>query len=143
MKLGIRSLKYAPLSQVSDYSMMPPGSSISIDSFITGSLKEIPFTQETAEFSEKWDYGKDGKYSAVTASIGIRAKKESQRATLQALTGRKAVFVLELTSGIRYVIGSTEFPPTFSFSDGISGISSSGFTANISCKSLHGVLLGA
>lgn len=141
MKLGIRSLKYALTSQLGDFSMMPPGSSINLGSFVTGSMSELPFTPEAAEFSENWKYDENGKYSDVSITIPLRAGKDSKRATLQELTGKKAIFQLELISGVKYVIGSLEFVPTFTFSDGISGISASGFTINISCKSLHGVLL--
>ena len=142
MKLGIRNLKYALSSNVADYSMMPPGSSINLSSFVTGNLVDLPFTPESAEFSESWKYDENGKYSDVNITIPIRSGKDSYRNTLQALTGKKAIFQLELISGVKYIIGSTEFLPTLTVTDGVSGISSSGFSINIKCKSLHGVLLG-
>lgn len=141
MKLGIRNLKYALTSQVSDFSMMPPGSSINLAAFMTGNLADLPFTPESADFTEKWSYDENGKYSDVSITIPIRADKDAYRNILQGLTGKKAIFQLELISGVKYVIGSKEFVPTFTFTDGISGISSSGFTIKIDCKSLHGVFL--
>ena len=78
----------------------------------------------------------------MSITIPIRADKDTYRNTLQGLTGKKAIFQLELISGVKYIIGSKEFVPTFTFTDGISGISSSGFTIKIECKSLHGVFLG-
>lgn len=141
MKLGIRNLKYALTSQVSDFSMMPPGSSINLAAFMTGNLSALPFTPESADFTEKWSYDENGKYSDVSITIPIRADKDAYRNILQGLTGKKAIFQLELISGVKYVIGSKEFVPTFTFTDGISGISSSGFTIKIDCKSLHGVFL--
>ena len=141
MKLGIRNLKYALTSQVSDFSMMPPGSSINLAAFMTGNLSDLPFTPESADFTEKWSYDENGKYSDVSITIPIRADKDAYRTILQGLTGKKAIFQLELISGVKYVIGSKEFVPTFTFTDGISGISSSGFTIKIDCKSLHGVFL--
>lgn len=141
MKLGIRNLKYALTSQVSDFSMMPPGSSINLAAFMTGNLSDLPFTPESADFTEKWSYDENGKYSDVSITIPIRADKDAYRNILQGLTGKKAIFQLELISGVKYVIGSREFVPTFTFTDGISGISSSGFTIKIDCKSLHGVFL--
>ncbi len=141
MKLGIRNLKYALTSQVSDFSMMPPGSSINFAAFMTGNLSDLPFTPESADFTEKWSYDENGKYSDVSITIPIRADKDAYRNILQGLTGKKAIFQLELISGVKYVIGSKEFVPTFTFTDGISGISSSGFTIKIDCKSLHGVFL--
>lgn len=141
MKLGIRNLKYALTSQVSDFSMMPPGSSINLAAFMTGNLSDLPFTPESADFTEKWSYDENGKYSDVSITIPIRADKDAYRNILQGLTGKKAIFQLELISGVKYVIGSKEFEPTFTFTDGISGISSSGFTIKIDCKSLHGVFL--
>lgn len=141
MKLGIRNLKYALTSQVSDFSMMPPGSTINIAAFLTGELSALPFTPESADFTEKWSYDENGKYSDVSITIPIRADKDAYRNILQGLTGKKAIFQLELISGVKYVIGSREFVPTFTFTDGISGISSSGFTIKIDCKSLHGVFL--
>ena len=141
MKLGIRNLKYALTSQVSDFSMMPPGSSINLAAFMTGNLSDLTFTPESADFTEKWSYDENGKYSDVSITIPIRADKDAYRNILQGLTGKKAIFQLELISGVKYVIGSKEFVPTFTFTDGISGISSSGFTIKIDCKSLHGVFL--
>ena len=141
MKLGIRNLKYALTSQVSDFSMMPPGSSINLAAFMTDNLSDLPFTPESADFTEKWSYDENGKYSDVSITIPIRADKDAYRNILQGLTGKKAIFQLELISGVKYVIGSKEFVPTFTFTDGISGISSSGFTIKIDCKSLHGVFL--
>ena len=141
MKLGIRNLKYALTSQVSDFSMMPPGSSINLAAFMTGNLSDLPFTPESADFTEKWSYDENGKYSDVSITIPIRADKDAYRNIIQGLTGKKAIFQLELISGVKYVIGSKEFVPTFTFTDGISGISSSGFTIKIDCKSLHGVFL--
>ena len=141
MKLGIRNLKYALTSQVSDFSRMPPGSSINLAAFMTGNLSALPFTPESADFTEKWSYDENWKYSDVSITIPIRADKDAYRNILQGLTGKKAIFQLELISGVKYVIGSKEFVPTFTFTDGISGISSSGFTIKIDCKSLHGVFL--
>ena len=141
MKLGIRNLKYVLTSQVSDFSMMPPGSSINLAAFMTGNLSDLPFTPESADFTEKWSYDENGKYSDVSITIPIRADKDAYRNILQGLTGKKAIFQLELISGVKYAIGSKEFVPTFTFTDGISGISSSGFTIKIDCKSLHGVFL--
>lgn len=141
MKLGIRKLEYALTSQIGDFSMMPPGSSINLSAFLTGNLSALPFTPESADFKENWSYDENGKYSDVSITIPIRADKDTYRNTLQGLTGKKAIFQLELISGVKYIIGSKEFVPTFTFTDGISGISSSGFTIKIECKSLHGVFL--
>lgn len=143
MKLGIRNLKYILATKVSDYSMLPPGSTFNFDSFRSADLQQLPFTPEAADFSEKWHYDDNGKYSDVTLTVPIRADKDSYRDTLQALTGKKFIFQVELVSGVKYIIGSPEFVPTCEFSDGISGISTSGFTLNISCQSLHGVLLAS
>lgn len=141
MKLGIRNLKYILASHVGDYSMLPAGSTFNFDSFRTAGLQQLPFTPESADFQEQWRYDENGKYSDVNLTVPIRADKDSYRDTLQQLTGKKFIFQVELISGVKYIIGSPEFLPTVTFSDGISGISSSGFTMNIACKSLHGVLL--
>lgn len=143
MKLGIRNLKYILASHVGDYSMLPPGSTFNFDSFRTSGLQQLPFTPEAADFQEEWTYDDNGKYSDVTLTVPIRADKDSYRDILQKLTGKKFIFQVELISGVKYIIGSPEFLPTTSFSDGISGISSSGFTLRITCKSLHGVLLAS
>jgi len=141
MKLGIRNLKYILSSKVSDYSMLPAGSTFNFDSFHTDALQQLPFTPEAADLQEHWTYDDNGKYSDVSLTVPIRADKDSYRDLLQQLTGKKFIFQVELISGVKYIIGSPEFLPTVEFSDGISGISSSGFTLNITCKSLHGVLL--
>lgn len=143
MKLGIRNLKYIAATKVSDYSMLPPGSTFNFDSFLSDNLQRLPFTVEAADFTEKWTYDDNGKYSDITFTVPVRAQKDSYRDILQLLTGKKFIFQVELISGIKYIIGSPEFLPTASFTDGISGISSSGFTLNITCRSIHGVLLAS
>ena len=79
----------------------------------------------------------------MVVSAAVRANKEEYRPVLQKLAGKKAVFEVELISGVKYVVGSREFIPTFTYSDGISGISSNGFTFQIKNQSLHGALITA
>lgn len=141
MKLGIRKIRYVPASQVQDYSQLPAGSTFDFAAFRNAALQELPFTMDTADFSENWRYDDNGRYSEVVVSAAVRADKETYRPVLQQLTGKKAVFEVELVSGIKYVVGSLEFLPTFTYSDGISGISSNGFSIRIENRSLHGALL--
>lgn len=141
MKLGIRKIRYVPASQVQDYSQLPAGSTFDFAAFRNAALQELPFTMDTADFSENWRYDDNGRYSEVVVSAAVRADKETYRPVLQQLTGKKAVFEVELVSGIKYVVGSREFLPTFTYSDGISGISSNGFSIRIENRSLHGALL--
>ena len=141
MKLGIRKIRYVPASQVQDYSQLPAGSTFDFAAFRNAALQELPFTMDTADFSENWRYDDNGRYSEVVVSAAVRADKETYRPVLQQLTGKKAIFEVELVSGIKYVVGSWEFLPTFTYSDGISGISSNGFSIRIENRSLHGALL--
>lgn len=141
MKLGIRKIRYVPASQVQDYSQLPAGSTFDFAAFRNAALQELPFTMDTADFSENWRYDDNGRYSEVVVSAAVRADKETYRPVLQQLTGKKAIFEVELVSGIKYVVGSLEFLPTFTYSDGISGISSNGFSIRIENRSLHGALL--
>lgn len=141
MKLGIRKIRYVPASQVQDYSQLPAGSTFDFAAFRNAALQELPFTMDTADFSENWRYDDNGRYSEVVVSAAVRADKETYRPVLQQLTGKKAVFEVELVSGIKYVVGSREYLPTFTYSDGISGISSNGFSIRIENRSLHGALL--
>lgn len=141
MKLGIRKIRYVPASQVQDYSQLPAGSTFDFAAFRNAALQELPFTMDTADFSENWRYDDNGRYSEVVVSAAVRADKETYRPVLQQLTGKKAIFEVELVSGIKYVVGSREFLPTFTYSDGISGISSNGFSIRIENRSLHGALL--
>ena len=143
MKLGIRKIRYIPVTQVGDYSALPAGASINFPAFLDGPLRDLPFTPETADFTENWRYDDNGRYSEVVVSAAVRANKEDYRPVLQQLAGRKAVFEVELISGVKYVVGSREFIPTFTYSDGISGISSNGFTFQIKNQSLHGALITA
>lgn len=143
MKLGVRKIRYIHSSKVADYSYLQPGASFQLNSYLTGELSELPFTPETADISENWLYDGQGKRSEFTLAAVMRAEKDSHRGILQALTGRNHIFEVELISGQKYVIGSLEYPPTFTWADSISGISSSGFSFRIECKSLHGVLLDA
>ena len=57
--------------------------------------------------------------------------------------GRKCIWVLTLISGVQYIIGSREFVPKVTYSDGVSGLSSSEFTLRIENESLHGILLNS
>ncbi len=141
MKLGVRAIRYIHTSKVADYSYLPAGSSFTLNSFLQGELATLPFTPETADITEKWNYGADGKHSEFTLAAAIRAGKDTYRQLLQELTGRKYIFEVELISGEKYVVGSLEFPPTFTWADSISGISSSSFSFQIDLKSVHGVLL--
>lgn len=141
MKLGIRKIRYVPASQVQDYSQLPAGSTFDFAAFRNAAIQELPFTMDTADFSENWRYDDNGRYSEVVVSAAVRADKETYRPVLQQLTGKKAIFEVELVSGIKYVVGSREFLPTFTYSDGISGISSNGFSIRIENRSLHGALL--
>mgnify|MGYP006916082846 CR=1 FL=1 len=141
MKLGIRKIRHILASRVGDYSQLPAGSSFNFAAFLSSALEELPFTPESADFQESWKYDENGKYSEMTLTAAIRADKETYRPVLQQLQGKRFIFEVELISGVKYVIGSKEFLPTFTYSDAISGISSNGFTINISLQSLHGVLL--
>ncbi|MBQ4409383.1 MAG: hypothetical protein IJL31_00055 [Oscillospiraceae bacterium] len=141
MKLGVRKIRYIHHTKVADYSYLPAGSSFTLNSFLLDTLSDLPFVPETAEISENWPYDAEGKRSEFSLTAALRAGKDSYRPILQELTGRKYIFEVELISGVKYVIGSKEFLPTFTWTDGVSGISSSGFTFRIECKSLHGVLL--
>jgi len=142
MKLGVRKISHAPASSVAPISALPPGSPLKLSAILTtGSFTELPFTPETADISENWNYDDNGKYSDYSLTASLRAGKETYRPALAALTGRKHVFLVELINGEKFLIGSPEFVPTFTYSDGISGISTSGFTFKIALKSLHGAFL--
>lgn len=140
MKVGIRNIRYIPVNQIGDYSMLPPGASFNLSAFLNGDLQELPFTPESADFSENWPDDDKGNHSDVSLSAIIRADKESVRPVLMQLQGKKHIFEVELINGLKYVIGSKEYVPTFSFSDNLSGISKNSFSIKITNKSLHGVL---
>jgi hypothetical protein len=143
MKLGIRSLKYVPLSKVNDYSALPSGSSLPMSNYFSEDPVEMPFTPETADLSEEWHYDENGKYSEFSFSGSVRTDKETHRSLLENLAGKKAVFVIESIEGTVYIIGSRDFVPTFTFTDILSGQSSSEFTIKIENRSLHGVLFAS
>ena len=140
MRLGIRSISYVGIDNVKDFSMLPPGTTFELNSFLTANMKKLPFVPESAQLDEKWTYDDNGRYSDVSFSAPIRANKDEYRSILQFLTGKRCIFQIELNSGKKYVIGSKQFIPTFTFTDTVSGNSSSGFIIKIACKSLHGVL---
>lgn len=143
MKLGIRKIEYVNIESVDDYSYLPAGSSFDFSSFVKGELTELPFVPDNASFNEAWRSDGDGKYSELTFSATIRRDKEKYRNLLQAMTGRRNIFQITLISGVKYVIGSRESVPSFSWADAISGISSNEFTVEISNKSLHGALINS
>lgn len=143
MKLGIRSIRYVVLDDCADFGQLPPGSAISLASAFSSTPKTLPFTPETADLRENWKYDVGGRRSSVSFAGEIRARKEEYRDTLNALTGRRCVFLIDIIDGKTYIIGSTSFPPTFTWSDLVSGISKSAFSISIACDSLHGVLFVA
>ena len=140
MKLGIRTISHAPLASCTDFGMLPPGTQFNLSSFLDGTPTPLPFTPETADLTEKWDYDGRGRSSSVALAAEIRADREQYRAVLQQLTGRRHLFVVETIDGKKYVIGSPRFPATFTWSDSVSGISRSAFSIHIECRSLHGAL---
>ena len=145
MLLGIRKIEYIYSKNLYDYSYLAPGSSLNIDRFIkTGChFTALPFTIETGELSEQWLDNEQGKHSKVSFAAAIRKNKDAFKNTLQALLGRKCVYKITLVSGIEYIIGSPEYVPVFTYSDAVSGISSSEFTFNIENESIHGLLVNS
>lgn len=143
MKLGIRSIRYVPITSCADFGILPPGSAINPGSVFSNDLVTLPFTPETADLREEWRFDGGGRRSSVTFAGEIRAQKEQHRATLNALTGRRCIFLVDTIDGQTYIIGSPSFPPTFTWSDSVSGISKSAFAIKIACDSLHGVLFAA
>ena len=91
----------------------------------------------------QWFDDDQGKHSNASFSASIRRNKDAFKQTLQALVGRKCVYKLTLISGIEYIIGSREYVPKFTYSDGVSGLSSSEFTINIENESIHGLLVNS
>lgn len=140
MKVGIRKLRYIPISSVGDFSMAPVGGTINLPDFLDGDLIDLPFTPETADLTEEWNYDDNGKYSEASFSAQIRADREKYRPVIQKLAGRKHIFEVERIDGVKCIFGSVEFPPTFTYGDSLSGNSSSAFSIRISLRSLHGIL---
>lgn len=145
MHLGIRKIEYIDSTSLHDYSMLPPGSRLDISDFIKSGFgfSELPFTPETANLEEQWIDDNNGKHSQVSFSASIRKGKDSHKSLLQSLVGRKCVWKLTLISGLVYIIGSREYVPKFTYSDGVSGLSSSEFNINIDNESLHGLLVNS
>ena len=142
MKVGIRKIRYIAAESVSDYSFLPPGSQLDLSAYLSGPLQELPVTPESADLSEDWKYDNNGKYSEATFTAPIRADREKSRTTLQQLQGKKYIFEIERIDGVKCILGSREYLPTFTYVDNLSGISSSAFTIKIALKSLHGILFG-
>lgn len=143
MLLGIRKIEYLDSSQIHDFSMLSPGSSLNVSAYIKegSSFSQLPFTPETADLEEQWSDDETGKYSSVSFNGSIRKDKEQYRKLLQSLLGRKCIWKLTLISGVEYIIGSREYVPKFTYSDGVSGLSSSEFSIRIENESIHGLLL--
>jgi len=145
MRLGIRKIEYIDSSHLYDYSVLPAGSSLNISSYIKSghSFSELPFTPETGNLDEQWADDDSGQRSNAQFSASIRRNKDAYKSTLQGLVGRKCIWKLTLTSGVEYIIGSPEYIPRFTYSDGVSGQSSSEFTINIENESTHGLLVNS
>lgn len=145
MLLGIRKLEYIDSQNLYDFSQLAPGSSLKISNYIKSGCQftALPFTPETGDLAEQWFDDDQGKHSNASFSASIRRNKDAFKNTLQALVGRKCVWKLTLISGIEYIIGSREYVPKFTYSDGVSGLSSSEFTINIENESIHGLLVNS
>lgn len=143
MKVGIRKIRYIAAEKVSDYSFLPAGARLDLAAYLSGPLQELPFTPESADLSENWSYDNNGKYSDALFSASIRAEREKYRADLQRLAGKKHIFEIERIDGVKCILGSSEFLPTFTYGDSLSGISTSSFSIRITLKSLHGILFGS
>lgn len=141
MKPGVRSILYAPASSFDDFSCIPAGSSIRLSDHLSGFLSNLPFTQDSVSVAEKWKYDENGRSCDFTLSAALRVDKDSWRPVLRRMTGKKYIFVVTLISGEQYIIGSHQYMPVFTFEDGMSGISSDGFTFQISHQSLHGPVM--
>ena len=120
--------------------MLPPGTTFNLSTFTNETPQQLPFTMETADLTENWNYDGEGRYSHTVFAAEIRASRETHRAALQRLTGRRFLFQIETVDGKKYIIGSPKFPATFTWSDSLSGVSRSAFSIRIECRSLHGVL---
>ena len=143
--LGIRSITSIPAGKIRNISCLPPHSSVQLtqigDNLTVGDLRTLNFTPEEADFSENWTSDGNGRLSTINISGQIRADKEDSRAYLQQHLGRGFIYLVELISGVKYLVGSREFRPTLTFSDSVSGISSNKFSFKITLKSTHGSFL--
>lgn len=143
--LGIRSITSIPVGKIVNLSYLRPHSSVSLSQLgpelTVGDLESLPFTPEEADFSESWSSDGNGRYSTVNISAPIKADKESSREILDRHVGRQHIYLVELISGVKYIVGSREFRPTFTYGDSVSGISSNKFSFKITLKSTHGAFL--
>jgi len=140
MKLGIKKIEYIQSALCRDFSYYSRNSSIKLSGFISNSLQELPFTQDSASFEEKWDKESAGGFSSIKISGVIRANKEEYSDTLQQLFAGHFVYVVTTVSGVVYVIGSRESPARLVFNNTISALSTSEYSFTITCESLHGAL---
>lgn len=141
--LGIKKIEWIDSKNLHDYSQLAPGSTLNLSNYIkTGcSFSELPFTVETGDLSERWQEDEGGQHSLASFSASIRKDKEMYRLLLNQLRGRKCVWKITLVEGKVYVLGSKEYVPKMTWSDGVSGLSSSEFTISIENDSTHGILL--
>lgn len=143
--LGIRSITSIPVGKIVNLSYLPPHSSVSLaqlgPELTVGDLESIYFTPEEADFSESWSSDGNGRYSTINISGPIKTKKEASRDFLDRHIGRKHIYLVELISGVKYIVGSREFRPTFTYGDTVSGISVNKFSFKITLKSTHGAFL--
>lgn len=133
-------MRYIPAAKTEDFSMVRPGSTINLPDFLAEDLRELPFTPETADMTESWNYDENGKHSEASLTAEIRADREKYRPILQNLAGKKHIFEIERIDGVKCIFGSVEFLPTFTYGDTLSGNTKSAFSIKISLKSLHGIL---
>lgn len=142
-KLGIKTIECVKIEDVSDYSFMPAGSKVQINSFLRSGATwtELKQTQQTVQLVENWLSDDKGHRSTVKFSAAIRVDKSAQMTLSNKLLGRRHIYRVTAVDGTVYLVGSVAYPPKFTWKNEMSGISSSEIDFTIECTSTHGLYI--
>lgn len=140
MKLGIKKIEAISAENCIDWSFVAKGGKINLPSLITGNMTDIPFTGETAEFSAQWTKNSYGMVCKITLSASARKNVENNGTLFSAMLNRNLIFRLTTVAGLKYVIGTKEYPAHLNYDLSISGIKTAEQTFVISCDTPQGLL---
>jgi hypothetical protein len=138
--IGIRKIEYIQAAYCSPWEFLPRSGDIVLASYLSSTLHDLPFTQDSASFSEEWSDDDPGKSATDTLSFSIRADRNTFRPTLAQLLGGRYVFVVTTVDGVRRVVGSRYVPSVVTLTDTILGVTKSEYVFTAKCQSRTGAL---
>lgn len=139
MKIGIAKIETIDAVNVRDFSFYAPGSSFSLSPFLKSQLREIKFTEGTANIEETWSDESGGKLSTMVVEGINRIQRKKHHLDLLKNIYQDQVLRVTLKNKNVLIVGSSMFPGRFTLSNSITGTDTDDKTFTFTCKSPHGI----